>query len=222
MPIRIEPASKRVIAFVDGQNLTYAIKEGFYKSYPDFDPKLLAELVCSRHKDWTLSRIQFYTGVHTEKGNSFWHTFWTKKLLGMARKGIGTFSKPLHYRTKTVRLRDGSAEDLFVGQEKGVDIRIALDVIRAVRLNECDVVLLFSQDTDFAELAIEIKSLSSAEGRWIKICSAFPIGPGTENKRGIPNTDWELIFHEDYQKCLDPNDYRVKLPDSGVSLFPDD
>ena len=36
-----EPAIKRAIAFVDGQNLFYAAKEAFGYSYPNYDPDSL-------------------------------------------------------------------------------------------------------------------------------------------------------------------------------------
>jgi uncharacterized LabA/DUF88 family protein len=40
------------------------------------------------------------------------------------------------------------------GEEKGVDVRIALDVIRLAHRAEYDVALLFSQDQDLSEVAV--------------------------------------------------------------------
>ena len=44
-----EPAVKRAIAFVDGQNLYDAAREAFGRPYPDYDLAALASRVCSGH-----------------------------------------------------------------------------------------------------------------------------------------------------------------------------
>jgi hypothetical protein len=49
-----EPKSKRVVAFIDGQNLFYAAAKSFGYTFPNFDPRLLAEAVASRFPDWVL------------------------------------------------------------------------------------------------------------------------------------------------------------------------
>ncbi len=71
-----------------------------------------------------------------------------------------------------------------------------------------DVALIFSQDQDLSEATDEIITISKEEKRWIKVASAFPSGPRTQNKRGINKTDWIEIHRADYDKCLDPKDYR--------------
>jgi NYN domain len=69
----------------------------------------------------------------------------------MGTRGIKTFSRSLRYRNQSVRLSDGTFTTILVGQEKGVDIRIALDVVRLARENRYDVVLIFSQDQYLSE-----------------------------------------------------------------------
>jgi hypothetical protein len=51
----VEPPVKRAAAFIDGQNLFYAAKEAFGYTFPNYDPRALAEAVC-RTKGWTLDR----------------------------------------------------------------------------------------------------------------------------------------------------------------------
>ncbi|HXR04291.1 MAG TPA: hypothetical protein VN836_06240 [Verrucomicrobiae bacterium] len=41
-----EPAIKRVVAFIDGQNLFYAAKTAFGYKHPNYDPKALATRLC--------------------------------------------------------------------------------------------------------------------------------------------------------------------------------
>ena len=55
-------------------------------------------------------------------------------------------SRPLRYRVETVRLPDGSVHEVPVDREKGVDLRLGLDVVRMARNAEIDVAIMFSQD----------------------------------------------------------------------------
>lgn len=188
-----EPQVKRAAAFVDGQNLFYAAKRAFGYDFPNYDVLALVTALCEQQR-WTLEQTSFYTGVPTPAENARWSAFWEKKLQVMSTRGVKTFSGRLRY-----------------GKEKGVDVRIALDVIRAARTGAADVLLVLSQDQDLAEVALEIRSIAREDDRWIKIASAFPVGPGTTNKRGIDRTDWIRIERAVYDRCIDPLDYRRPL-----------
>jgi NYN domain len=126
----------------------------------------------------------------------------------MGRQGVVVFSRSLRYRNKTVTLPDASELIFPVGEEKGVDIRIAVDVIRMAHRGDYDVAVILSQDQDFSEVADEIRVIAQERGRWIKIVSAYPIGPTTRNRRGINRTDWVPISRAMYDACLDRRDYR--------------
>lgn len=204
----IEPVSKRVHVFIDGQNLFHSAKDAFGYTFPNFDVSALAAAVCDTQKDWRTERIHFYTGVPDEGDNPRWHHFWTAKLASIGKSPkVTVFSRPLRYRNQTIELPDGSKTVSLVGQEKGIDIRIALDVVHAVRLKACDVVLIFSQDQDLSEVADEIRAMAKEQDRWIKIASAFPASPTSRNRRGINKTDWIRIDRATYDKCLDRHTY---------------
>jgi hypothetical protein len=95
-----------------------------------------------------------------------------------------------------------------VGHEKGIDIRIALDVVRLARDGRYDVALIFSQDQDLSEAVEAVKEIARAQNRWIKVAGAFPVGPATRNRRGIDRTDWVRIGRAEYDTCIDPSTYR--------------
>lgn len=124
-----EPAIKRAIAFFDGQNLFYNACDAFGYNYPNYDPKALATQI-ARDEDWTLTEIRFYTGMPDRVRDPFWHHFWSAKLAKMGRQGIRTFTRALKYRTDTVTLPDGTTETFTTKQEKGIDVRLSLDVVR--------------------------------------------------------------------------------------------
>jgi uncharacterized LabA/DUF88 family protein len=206
-----EPVAKRVAAFVDGQNLFHAAREAFGYTFPNFDPQALALAICAS-QGWTLATTHFFTGIPDAADNPRWNHFWAAKLAVMGTRGVRTFSRPLRYRNQVVTLKDGTTTTTLVGQEKGIDVRIALDVVRLARQNAYDVALLFSQDQDLSEVADEVRAISRDENRWIKIASAFPISPASRNRRGVNKTDWLPIDRATYDACLDPNDYRLKPP----------
>ena len=202
-----EPAVKRAAAFVDGQNLFHRARQAFGYTHPNYDVQKLAQAVCSAHA-WALKEVRFYTGVPDPADNSFWHNFWQNKLAVMGRRGVHVYSRKLVYRNKNVRLPDGSTHTFLSGEEKGIDVRLALDALDLAHRNEYDVAIIFSQDQDLSELADLIRSLAKLQNRWIKIASAFPDSPSVHDRRGIYRTDWCPIDRAAYDACIDPRDYR--------------
>lgn len=205
--MRLEPTVKRTVAFFDGQNLYCQAKEAFGYSYPNYSPLALAAQVC-RRSGFNLHEIRFYTGIPAHNKDPFWNKFWSAKLLALSHAGIKVFSRPLRYRERAIQLGDGIEYSTVVPEEKGIDVRIAIDVMRAVRKDLLDVALIFSQDQDFSEVADEVRAVAREQDRWIKIASAFPISPNVRNKRGINKTDWIPIDRTLYDACIDKRDYR--------------
>jgi uncharacterized LabA/DUF88 family protein len=204
-----EPAIKRAIAFVDGQNLFYAARSAFGHAYPNYDVASLAAAICLK-QNWNLAQVRFYTGIPDASDDPFWNHFWTAKLAQMGRQKVHVFSRPLRYRNQTVRLPAGQTHTFLVGQEKGVDVRLALDIVSCAYQNAYDVALVFSQDQDLSEVADELRQISQQQNRWIKMASAFPFSPASPNRRGINATDWIRIDRPTYDACLDTRDYRPK------------
>ena len=202
-----EPITKRATSFFDGQNLFWHAKAAFGYEHPNYDPSLLSVAVC-RANGWRSHGVRFYTGVPTADRDPRWHGYWQRRLLSMRRAGIHVASRSLRYRTRTIRLPDGTRHEIDVKQEKGIDLRLGLDVIRLARQDQLDVAVIFSQDQDLAEVAAEIRDISRSQERWLKIVSAFPFGPGASATRGIDKTDWFRMDRAFYDACLDPRDYR--------------
>ncbi len=204
-----EPDVKRTVAFMDGQNLFHSVRESFGYTYPNFDVLALAKTICAS-QGWELAQVRFYTGIPDPSDDGFWNHFWVGKLRLMSWQGVRVFSRPLRYRNRRVRLPDGTEHTYLAGEEKGIDVRIALDVIRMAHHREYDVGLIFSQDQDLSEVAAEIRAIAREQDRWMKIACAFPVSPTTRNRRGIDKADWIRIDRATYDGCLDRRDYRPK------------
>ena len=202
------PQEKRAVVFIDGQNLYHAVREAFGYTFPNYDVCALAQTIC-RKQDWSLAQVRFYTGVPDLRDNALWNRFWAAKLLKMSRQGIYTYSRPLRYRNKRVTLPDGTKHTFLAGEEKGIDVRIAIDIIRMAHRCEYDVALILSQDQDLSEVASELRLIAREQDRWIKVASAFPDSIPAKNRRGINATDWVRIDKAVYDACLDQRDYRL-------------
>lgn len=176
-----EPAVKRTIAFIDGQNLFHNVRSAFGYHFPNYDVQKLAKAVCAP-RGWDLRAVQFYTGVPSAADDAFWHGFWSNKLAIMGRRGVRVYSRPLVYRNKTVNVPGVGPFTLPVGEEKGIDARLALDALDAAHRAELDVALVFSQDQDLSELASLIRLVARFQNRWLKIASAFPDSARSVNR----------------------------------------
>ncbi|QQR72933.1 MAG: NYN domain-containing protein [Holophagales bacterium] len=202
-----EPSTKRTVVFIDGQNLYYAVKQAFGYNFPNYDVPALAAALCQR-AGWTLAGTYFYTGIPSAQDHPGWNHFWSAKLAVMGTRGVVTFARQLKYRNQTVALPGGATTTVLVGQEKGVDVRLALDIVRLAREAAFDVALVLSQDQDLSEVADEVRQISIAQQRWIKLASAFPTSPTYPNRRGVNRTDWLPFDRAFYDGCIDPIDYR--------------
>ncbi|MBI5816390.1 MAG: NYN domain-containing protein [Nitrospinae bacterium] len=181
---------KKAAFFFDGQNLFHCAKEAFGYEFPNYDPLKLAEKICEL-KDWSLGGVRFYTGVPEEKDHYFMHYFWSQKIRRMKRQGLITFTRPIRH-----------------GKEKGIDIRIALDMVRMARHDNFDVVVVFSQDQDLSEAVDEVKDIARLNGKPIHIASVYPLSGGSKNRRGINHTEWIPVDKTIYDACIDHNEYR--------------
>ncbi len=204
-----EPEVKRAVAFFDGQNLYRHAKDAFGHHYPNYDPKKLLAAICSR-EGWAEHGIRFYTGTPAFDKDVLWHGYWSNRLLAMRRAGILVTSRVLRYHDTEITQADGTVEIISVPHEKGIDVRLALDVVRLARSNQLDVAVIFSQDQDLAEVVEDVIDIARSHPRWIKVASAFPVGVNATSARGINNAYWVEMDQVFYDACLDPKDYRPK------------
>jgi len=203
------PVVKYATAFFDGQNIYHNAKDAFGHDHPNYDPKRLFGAICAR-MSWMSSGVRFYTGTPDYRHDPVWHAYWANRLRSMKRAGIHVESRLLHYRKHDVRLPDGSVQFKYVPQEKEIDLRLGLDVVRLARRGKLDVAVIFSQDQDFAEVVREIKKIALETDRWIKVVSAYPSGSNATSKCGIDGADWYQIDRKLYDSCLDSRDYRPR------------
>ena len=217
-PSDAPPPPRQAVTFVDGQNLYRCVKDTFGCSHPNYDVAKLCRTVCER-SGLILSEARFYTGVPDARDNEYWNSFWSRKLLAISRQGVRTFSRPLRYRDETIRLNGGTFTRRQA-REKGIDVRIAIDLITLAYRGKYDVAVVFSQDQDLSEVAVELRQISRDQKRQIEMISAFPYEPGAAACRGINKTTWFRVDRELYDACIDPYDYRRQRTQPAVAAPP--
>ncbi len=203
------PHEKQAVVFIDGQNLFNAAKRSFGYKFPNYDVAVLAEKVVTAN-GWRLAETRFYTGLPDATADPAKHAFWSAKTAAMKRQGLVAFTRPLRSRTVQTTDAAGQPKTETVWVEKGIDVRIAVDIISLAFRRVFDVAVVFSQDQDLSEVAHEIREIAAAQGRWIKMASAYPVGPSCSNIRGINGTDWIRIDRALYDTCIDATDYRPR------------
>jgi uncharacterized LabA/DUF88 family protein len=195
------------MAFVDGQNLFQHAKVAFGHHHPNYDPVRLHQAVC-RSQGWAPSLVRFYTGVPDAARDPKWHGYWARRALALKHAGVTVTTRRLQYRYRDAYNEYGDLEQIEIAQEKGVDIRIALDIVRLARTKQYDVAVIYSQDQDINEVVEEVWDIAKEQERRVILASAFPAGPNATFQRGINKTQWIKIDQEMYDSCLDHRDYR--------------
>lgn len=197
------------MGFVDGQNLFQHAKAAFGHYHPNYDLIRLHNRVCDLH-GWTPNLVRFYTGIPESVRDPMWSGYWSNRILAMKRTGINVTTRHLRYREKQAFNELGEIETIVVPQEKGIDVRLALDIVRLARTRQFDVAVIYSQDQDLNEVVEEVQEIAESQGRNIKIACAFPDSLTATYRRGINKTQWIRLDQELYNACLDPRDYRPK------------
>ena len=194
------------VGFIDGQNLFMQAKRLFGYHTPNFDPRGLHREVCAAG-GFEPGEVRFYTGMPSAKRQPRWHAFWSNKTKAMERDGITVTTRPLRYRKRRVFDEDGDVEFLVQAEEKGIDIRIALDLVRMARRDQLTSAIIYSQDQDLNEVVAEIEAIGEFKGIEIKLASAFATSPASDFDRGIDRTQWLRFDKDMYDRCVDESDY---------------
>lgn len=137
-----------------------------------------------------------------------WAGYWASRILSMKRNGVVTTTRPLRYREKEAYNENGELETVVVAQEKGIDVRLALDIVSLALSRQYDVAVIYSQDQDLNEVVGEVEKIARDQGREITLACAFPDSDTATYRRGINKTQWIKIDQATYDGCLDTRDYR--------------
>jgi uncharacterized LabA/DUF88 family protein len=167
------PIPTRVVVFVDAQNLYYRCREHFGWSWAH--PFRLAEALVEEDRQrygarsHVLSGVRYYTGIHDSNRRPAEHRRMERRLDAYKQDGVLVRAIPLRYDA-TGRAR-----------EKGVDVRIAIDLTRLGVKGLFDVAIVVSEDSDLDEAVQDVYELRDDE-RWIAVENALPWSPNSHTR----------------------------------------
>jgi uncharacterized LabA/DUF88 family protein len=138
------PSSEKVKVFIDGSNFFYYCKEINIPSYPQLDFEKVIELLVNGR---TLVEKVYYIGaVRAKPGQT--------KALKMMAKQMKFFA---YLKKAGWRINKGFLlESKGTHHEKGVDVRIALDLAIGAIENAYDTAILVSSDTDLLPAVAQV------------------------------------------------------------------
>jgi uncharacterized LabA/DUF88 family protein len=196
----VAPATApRAMCFFDGQNLHRSAKHAFGvdRNVRPFD---LARAVCKK-QGWRCAGSKYYQGSPDPNREPYESQLWNRRRARLIASGVSVFDRQLQYFESQQQLPDGTFETVTRVKEKGIDVRIALDVHEFGLKNEFDIAVLFCRDQDLSELIPTVQRLSLTQDRTIKLVSAFPSSEANK-LRGIHGMEWVEIDEAMYESCF--------------------
>lgn len=139
---------KRVAVFIDWQNTWHAAREAFGwtafpNEYGNYSPLSLAELLAEGHGRGSrgqLVRVNIHRGLPSNARDPQGYGAVRRQ----AQAWIAENPELIVPRLRPLRYYGEEAEP----REKGVDVDMAIEAVRFVLEDRCDVAVLFSHDTD--------------------------------------------------------------------------
>ncbi len=204
---------KRVIVFLDWQNVYKSARRAFHDDYDahmdgQVDPVLLGQHLASCNQDQMLEQVRVYRGLPDS----------TKQPAGYAanqRQTAAWRASPLvHVTRRALQYPKGWPEASLEGErprEKGIDVALAIDFVRLAIEDTYDVGILVSSDTDLKPALEAVWDYKGGQGPRPET-AAWSV-PGEHGRRlalAKPRSLWCHWMDEAiYRTMIDPIDYTL-------------
>lgn len=198
----------RVVVFIDAQNVQNDFRRAFFdQSAPNgagwFHPMALGRLLASRSPDfeeWTLSGVRMYAGSPVASRDSYAAAAHDRQVESWRASGVEPRTRPLLYPAGYPSERP---------RQKGVDVELAVDVVRMAIANEYEVGIVASTDNDLLP-AIEAVAVVRGPDATPRICvvryGEMPKRLNYKDPRGRTLHAFH-VTREDFATVRDETDY---------------
>jgi uncharacterized LabA/DUF88 family protein len=203
---------KKAILFVDANNFYHNIKSWFQPSHVDITK--ISELI-SKEKNLEISEIRWYVSMPSMEDNPLVYKNQRAFLGNLEKKGVKIITRKLQ-RLSTKELKK-KREDILDSwnlckvckpiveasfldiadhnqKEKGIDVWIAIDMVKEAMNENIDCAILISGDADF----VPAFSLINEVGKEV-LSSFVPRGYSNELRQKFP---YLILTKEKLNKCL--------------------
>jgi uncharacterized LabA/DUF88 family protein len=195
---------KRVVLFIDEKNVYWGARRAFFDKSAhhtcgQFNPMRLGQLICSRlprgvSEGRALSQVRLYTGTPSATFEPKSYGAHMKQRSAWEAAGVIVISRPLRY------LANRSP-----GEQKGIDVALAVDFVTLAVEGHYDVGIIFSTDTD---LKPALEFVAGRDGPKAEVaCWWSPSAQSYLSIRGGPPIwSWRLMM-DHYKAVADYTDY---------------
>ena len=195
--------SDRVNVYVDFQNAYEAARSVFHKPTEPgragtFHPMALAnQLLKKSSYDRVLGDVRVYRGMPSHQHDPLTFEAATRQVERWRKGGLTVITRPLIYHQ--------NKRGQVVGHEKGIDVSLAIDLLEDALMDNCDVGIVISCDTDVVP-AVE-RVLSKTDKRIEVVGWRGPFG--TSNRLAVDHKRlWaHWIDQELYGQVKDTTNY---------------
>jgi len=186
--------SKRVIAYFDGFNYYEGLRKKGWRRYYWQDFVKFVELFLRPHQE--LEEVRYFSAIQKQVDKAYRQDklFQVNKTNPKFNLILGEFKQRIRWRRVDCDGRKVSREIKF-WEEKKSDVALASYIIRDVILNKCDVIFLFSADSDITPALDVVQEITHAT-KTIKIIIFFPPGNFSHDLAKRADKVYRLQHHE--------------------------
>lgn len=201
------PDPQRLVVLIDGQNMYRGARRAFFGKTPSssrdgqYQPRALAELLATRHPGGRPTRALAETRIYTGQPDGFinpkGHGANVRQCRAWEASGVRVHIRPLQYV-------NGQSPS-----EKGIDVSIAVDLMKAASSGDFDVAVVCSADTDL------IPAIEAVLDGYAGNTMSVEVAGWKEGQYGqriwIPGRDLPVnwLYRDNYEAVRDDTDYNV-------------
>ena len=204
--------NKKAIVFIDANNWYHNVKHWFKPG--NIDIQKVMDIISERF-DLDIAEIRWYTSMPDRKDNELLYKKQRAFLGGLQKKGVKIITRKLQRLSNKELMKKRQdfieswnlcetckpfVEESFLDlsensqKEKGIDVWIAIDMVKKAFQNKLDFCILISGDADFVPAFNLIKEI----GKEVLSCSV-PRGYSNELRQKFP---YFVLKKEILNKCL--------------------
>lgn len=199
---------KRLILFIDAQNMYWGARDAFFKGTDShvlgqFDPIKLGHLIAGRkphgdeHEDRELKEVRIYTGSPDSTKAPQTYGAHRRQAATWQKSGVTVTARTLRYPRRWPTEK---------AEEKGIDVALAIDFVVMAVEDEYDIGVIASTDTD---LRPALEYVIQRPG----VCAEAAAWDGAIKKElSVPGQHlWcHRLARPDYDSVVDYTDYNLK------------
>ena len=196
---------KSVIVFVDAQNFYRNARRAFFddRTAPhasgQFRPEAVGRVLAARDPNRVLKQVRLYTGRPDALLQPKAHKASVKQCQAWEAAGCYVFHRPLRYPPGWPNAQGGKPE------EKGIDVAMAVDLVRLAQNGAFDVAIVCTGDTDLIPAIEDV--LDGGSGAKVEVASWR--SAGFRQRLSLPGRNLWCHWLElgDYSAVQDATDF---------------